>query len=237
MMKTFGKKDQTVPAQDPCIVRISFIRPSVNMKEHPIHRLPVELLQQVFLLVINDMLDCPSIFSFGDAIISLNINVASPPPTTLNQGQPNELQVNCLLAALRAASFHVPVVIFQTDASLNKVDANVIESLISVVEAAIRGKKNPSKPIRFALKEIAKDSPLQKRSPIPPHTYRSPARRPQHSPRRRPHTTTLSNYRKTLQPTHVPENSEAKSRLAVLSFIQYFEPAQLRVFDLCTGGG
>ncbi|KAG1736020.1 hypothetical protein EDB19DRAFT_1853801 [Suillus lakei] len=51
--------------------------PPVNTEEPLIHRLPVELLQQVFLLTAADVLDCPSIFSFGETTIS--VNVASPP--------------------------------------------------------------------------------------------------------------------------------------------------------------
>ncbi|KAG0704087.1 hypothetical protein DFH29DRAFT_997975 [Suillus ampliporus] len=42
-----------------------------------INRLPVELLQQIFLLMVDDVPDYPSIFSFGDTTISAN--VASPP--------------------------------------------------------------------------------------------------------------------------------------------------------------
>jgi len=49
---------------------------SPNNLSH-IHRLPVELLQHLFLLIVNDIPDCPSIFSFGDTTISAN--VASPP--------------------------------------------------------------------------------------------------------------------------------------------------------------
>ncbi|KAG2101311.1 uncharacterized protein F5147DRAFT_762702 [Suillus discolor] len=49
-------------------------------------------------------------------------------------GPPNKLEVDCLLAALRVASFHVPVVTCQTDAMLSRVDANDIGSLLSVVE-------------------------------------------------------------------------------------------------------
>ncbi|KAG1736922.1 uncharacterized protein EDB91DRAFT_496886 [Suillus paluster] len=41
-----------------------------------IHQPPVELLQQVFLLV-NDVTDCPSIFSVGETAIL--VNIASPP--------------------------------------------------------------------------------------------------------------------------------------------------------------
>ncbi|KAG0703584.1 hypothetical protein DFH29DRAFT_786983, partial [Suillus ampliporus] len=37
-----------------------------------IHRLPVELLQQIFLLVVNDVSDCPSIFALGPTTISVN---------------------------------------------------------------------------------------------------------------------------------------------------------------------
>ena len=49
---------------------------SPNNLSH-IHRLPVELLQHLFLLIVNVIPDCPSIFSFGDTTISAN--VASPP--------------------------------------------------------------------------------------------------------------------------------------------------------------
>ncbi|OJA07670.1 hypothetical protein AZE42_01850 [Rhizopogon vesiculosus] len=46
---------------------------------HPphIHRLPVELLQHIFLLIVNDVSECPSIFSLGDTTISANF--ANPP--------------------------------------------------------------------------------------------------------------------------------------------------------------
>ncbi|KAG2051855.1 hypothetical protein BDR06DRAFT_958450 [Suillus hirtellus] len=43
----------------------------------PIHRLPVELLQDVFLLIIKDMPDYPSIFSLGETTVSGNF--ACPP--------------------------------------------------------------------------------------------------------------------------------------------------------------
>lgn len=42
-----------------------------------IHQLPVELLQAIFLLVINDGPDCPSIFSVGTTTMSANF---SDPP-------------------------------------------------------------------------------------------------------------------------------------------------------------
>ncbi|KAG1768607.1 hypothetical protein EV702DRAFT_717681 [Suillus placidus] len=62
-------------------LRLSFSRSSspvnVTPTEPYIHRLPVELLQQVFLLIVNDVPDCPSIFSCGSDIIS--VDVASPP--------------------------------------------------------------------------------------------------------------------------------------------------------------
>src|SRR6267154_1235577 len=43
-----------------------------NYPKSHIHRLPVELLQHLFLLIVNDMLDCPRIFSYGDTTISAN---------------------------------------------------------------------------------------------------------------------------------------------------------------------
>jgi hypothetical protein len=43
----------------------------------PINRLPVELLQQVFLLILNDDPENPSIFSYGDTHIA--VDVTSPP--------------------------------------------------------------------------------------------------------------------------------------------------------------
>lgn len=52
--------------------------------------------------------------------------------TTL--GPPNKLEVDCLLAALRVASFHVPVATFQTGAMPSRVDANDIRPLLSVVK-------------------------------------------------------------------------------------------------------
>ncbi|KAG1748169.1 hypothetical protein EDB19DRAFT_247757 [Suillus lakei] len=48
-----------------------------RMTRPPINRPPVELLQQVFLLVVNDVSDNPSIFSFGDT--SISVDVASSP--------------------------------------------------------------------------------------------------------------------------------------------------------------
>ncbi|KAG0699104.1 hypothetical protein DFH29DRAFT_809482, partial [Suillus ampliporus] len=48
--------------------------------DHPeplIHRLPEDLLQDVFLLIVNDLPDCPSIFLLGETTISANF--ASPP--------------------------------------------------------------------------------------------------------------------------------------------------------------
>lgn len=52
-------------------------RVSVTPTEPYIHRLPVELLQQIFLFVVNSAPDYPSIFSCGYDTIS--VNVASPP--------------------------------------------------------------------------------------------------------------------------------------------------------------
>ncbi|KAG1901861.1 uncharacterized protein F5891DRAFT_1172304 [Suillus fuscotomentosus] len=49
-------------------------------------------------------------------------------------GPPNKLEVDYLLAALRVTSFYLPVVTFQTDAMLSRVDANDIGSLLPVVE-------------------------------------------------------------------------------------------------------
>lgn len=50
---------------------------NMNYPAAHIHMLPVELLQHIFLLVINDVPDCPSVFSYGDTTISAN--VSSPP--------------------------------------------------------------------------------------------------------------------------------------------------------------
>lgn len=50
---------------------------TVNCPVAHIHMLPVELLQHVFLLVVNDIPDCPGVFSYGDTTISAN--VGSPP--------------------------------------------------------------------------------------------------------------------------------------------------------------
>ncbi|KAG2103472.1 uncharacterized protein F5147DRAFT_706206 [Suillus discolor] len=50
---------------------------NLSYSESPIHRLPVELLQHVFLLIIKDVPDYPSIFSFGGTTISGNF--ARPP--------------------------------------------------------------------------------------------------------------------------------------------------------------
>ncbi|KAG1778858.1 hypothetical protein EV702DRAFT_1195878 [Suillus placidus] len=49
----------------------------MSYPEPPIYRLPVELLQVVFLFIINDVPDYPSIFSFGETTISGNF--ACPP--------------------------------------------------------------------------------------------------------------------------------------------------------------
>ncbi|KAG0694641.1 hypothetical protein DFH29DRAFT_1083730 [Suillus ampliporus] len=82
-MKAFGKKRMEILLRE--IHALSFSRshvPPVNVKEPDrglpyIHGLPVELLQQIFLLIVNDVPDCPSIFSFGETTIS--VDVASPP--------------------------------------------------------------------------------------------------------------------------------------------------------------
>ncbi|KAG2346442.1 hypothetical protein BDR05DRAFT_988114 [Suillus weaverae] len=50
---------------------------NVNCPAAHIHMLPVELLQHVFLLIVNDVSDCPCVFSYGDTTISAN--VGSPP--------------------------------------------------------------------------------------------------------------------------------------------------------------
>ncbi|KAG2138954.1 hypothetical protein DEU56DRAFT_329568 [Suillus clintonianus] len=84
MMKAFSKKCTKVFRETHA--SWSFFCSSSHISRSPvnvtptepyIHRLPVELLQQVFLLVVNDVLDCPSIFSSGYGTIS--VNVASPP--------------------------------------------------------------------------------------------------------------------------------------------------------------
>ncbi|KAG1729794.1 hypothetical protein EDB19DRAFT_106070 [Suillus lakei] len=82
MMKAFSKKSMLKVLRE--IHASSFFRSgsyispvNVTPTEPYIHRLPVELLEQIFLLVINDTPDYPSIFSCGRDTIS--VNVASPP--------------------------------------------------------------------------------------------------------------------------------------------------------------
>lgn len=43
------------------------------------HRLPVEVLQVVFLLAVNDEPDCPSIFSYDSKTTAMSANFGSPP--------------------------------------------------------------------------------------------------------------------------------------------------------------
>ncbi|KAG2157639.1 uncharacterized protein EDB93DRAFT_1078291, partial [Suillus bovinus] len=60
------------------LFRSIFLSPvSVTQTEPYIHRLPVELLQQIFLFIVNDAPDYPSIFSCGPYAFS--VNVTSPP--------------------------------------------------------------------------------------------------------------------------------------------------------------
>ncbi|KAG0699422.1 hypothetical protein DFH29DRAFT_787232, partial [Suillus ampliporus] len=47
---------------------------NLDYSKTPIHRLPVKLLQTVFLLIVHDVPDYPSIFSF-----TISANIASPP--------------------------------------------------------------------------------------------------------------------------------------------------------------
>ncbi|KAG1723177.1 uncharacterized protein EDB91DRAFT_1173323 [Suillus paluster] len=51
---------------------VGFTQSPINANSPHIHRLPVELLQHIFLLIVN-MSDCPSIFSYGDTTISANV--------------------------------------------------------------------------------------------------------------------------------------------------------------------
>ncbi|KAG1856693.1 hypothetical protein DFJ58DRAFT_338661 [Suillus subalutaceus] len=77
-MKTFSKERMKVLCE---ILASSFFRSislvGVTPTEPHIHRLPVELLQQIFLFIVNSAPDYPSIFSCGYDTIS--VNVASPP--------------------------------------------------------------------------------------------------------------------------------------------------------------
>ncbi|KAG0703164.1 hypothetical protein DFH29DRAFT_1043737 [Suillus ampliporus] len=76
MMETFDKKNMEAVMQ-----RIDASHSpgpvSLNHLEPPIFRLPAELLQEIFLLIVNAMPDCPSIFSFGNKTMSANFS--SPP--------------------------------------------------------------------------------------------------------------------------------------------------------------
>ncbi|KAG1819734.1 uncharacterized protein BJ212DRAFT_1063389 [Suillus subaureus] len=75
---TFSKKSMKVLRK---ILALSFLRPislvSVTPTEPYIHRLPAELLRQIFLFIVHSAPDSPSIFSCGRYTISAN--VSSPP--------------------------------------------------------------------------------------------------------------------------------------------------------------
>ncbi|KAG1737773.1 hypothetical protein EDB19DRAFT_1909546 [Suillus lakei] len=71
-MKTMG-----VPMHRVDALTFTHSQVSLNYPEPSIHRLPVELLQDVFLLIINDIPDYSSIISFGETTIWGNF--ASPP--------------------------------------------------------------------------------------------------------------------------------------------------------------
>jgi hypothetical protein len=70
----------TVPHHETEILSLSdphFSPIYMHCPESHIHQLPVELLQQIFLLIVNDISDCPSIFKFIKTRVSGNF--ASPP--------------------------------------------------------------------------------------------------------------------------------------------------------------
>ncbi|KAJ8584180.1 hypothetical protein M405DRAFT_827220 [Rhizopogon salebrosus TDB-379] len=82
-METCSEKSMIIPPSNG-IDPLSFTRSDASPNNPPphIHRLPVELLQHVFLLIVNDVPDCPSIFSYGDTTISANF---SSPPLVLTR--------------------------------------------------------------------------------------------------------------------------------------------------------
>lgn len=62
----------------PSVSPVSPISPVIlKPPEPPTHQLPVEILQVIFLLVMNDVPDCPNIFSFGKNV--MRANFSSPP--------------------------------------------------------------------------------------------------------------------------------------------------------------
>ncbi|KAG2075835.1 hypothetical protein BDR04DRAFT_1090570 [Suillus decipiens] len=75
LIKAFSKKGTQVLRE----IHALFFSPVNAMAptEPYIHRLPVELLQQIFLFIVNSGPDYPSIFSCGRKTVS--VNVASPP--------------------------------------------------------------------------------------------------------------------------------------------------------------
>ncbi|KAG2138984.1 hypothetical protein DEU56DRAFT_330436 [Suillus clintonianus] len=74
-MKAFGKKSMKVLCE---IHALSFSHSSSSAKVTPyIHRLPVEILEQVFLLIVQSAPGCSNIFLCGRDTIS--VDVASPP--------------------------------------------------------------------------------------------------------------------------------------------------------------
>lgn len=91
MMKQFGKKiiqrllhktdaksttQAPIDCPKPLSITHSHLLP-VNYSPSYINRLPVELLQQIFLLIVNDITDYPSIFLVEDTTIS--VNFTTPP--------------------------------------------------------------------------------------------------------------------------------------------------------------
>ncbi|OAX39145.1 hypothetical protein K503DRAFT_110048 [Rhizopogon vinicolor AM-OR11-026] len=71
--------DMILPLHGPVLLSFtdSDISPISPSNPSHIHRLPAELLQHIFLLIVNDVSECPSIFSFGDTTVSANFT--SPP--------------------------------------------------------------------------------------------------------------------------------------------------------------
>ncbi|KAG1824852.1 uncharacterized protein BJ212DRAFT_1476141 [Suillus subaureus] len=76
-MKAFDKRSMKLLREIRTIKSFSCSSPPVPTELAYIHRLPAELLQQVFLLIVNDIPGCPSIFSLEYNTISLN--VSNPP--------------------------------------------------------------------------------------------------------------------------------------------------------------
>ncbi|KAG2037124.1 hypothetical protein BDR03DRAFT_395457 [Suillus americanus] len=80
MMKTFSKRSMKLLPEIQTFISFSRSSSPINLTltgPSYIHQLPMELPQQVFLLIVNDMSDYPSIFSLKYDTISLN--VTNPP--------------------------------------------------------------------------------------------------------------------------------------------------------------